>query len=202
MSTIKLLEFYTEIKEPLMTNEGIRFFLKYQNVSSESIKHTDVEIIMGTVIRPVSIPGLDSQEIKTVEMILTNNISDELKEVGVRLIGNPNDSIINKYQWIGQSNVQIGELERHEEMDTETERYYQVIIHNKGTRRAQDTQIVIEKDNEYYGDILIPELAPKISTPVNLALLSKKEGLFKLGITARKLKQNKMLASRSFHIQI
>jgi len=202
MKNIKPIDFYTESDEPLMTREGIRFFFKYKNIGTEEVEKVKAEILMGKAIRNVSLPGIAPQEEKTVEMVLTNNISDELSEVGVRLGTEPEDGIMKTYKWYGKVDIQIGELERFEDKDTDTEVFYQMLIHNKGTRRAHNIQITIEKDNEHYGEIYIPELAPKTSSPVNLALKKSLEGLYKISVMARIFRKSQLSASRSFHIQI
>ncbi len=201
MKDIRALDFYTETEQPLMTQQEVRFFFKYENAGDESVDKVPAEIIMGDIARPVTLPGLDPGEVKTVEMLLTNNISDELSSVGVRLGAEPHQEALRDFTWMGNVELQIGKLKRYKVKDSEREIYYKVYIHNRGTRRARGIEIMIEKDNDFYGSIEIGDLAPKTSKNINLGVDRNKQGLFKITVLAKASSGN-FSASRSFHIQI
>jgi len=202
MKSIKPLKFYTEIPQPLRTKESIRFFFEYKNVGDQTVEDVPAEILMGKSVRSVSLPGLEPNQIKTVEMLLTNNISDELTTVGVRLGPEKENEIMNSFSWIGRIELKIDELKRYQVMDTLEDYYYRVHVHNKGTKRARNIVVKIEKDNAYYGEIVIEELAPKKTMPINMGFDKRLNGVFKINVSAHIGNQKHLSASRSFHIEL
>jgi hypothetical protein len=202
MKDIIALDFYTEVEEPLMTQHEVRFFFKYENVGESDVEAIPAEIIMGDIARPVTLPGVSPNETKVVEMVLTNNISDELSVVGVRLGPDPDQAVLKKFSWMGTVDLQVGNLKRFKAKDTEREVFYKVYIHNKGTRRAKDVSIIIEKDNDFYGSVDIGILAAKTSKNINLGMDRRKNGLFKLTVSAKAKSSTSTIASRSFHVQV
>ncbi len=202
MKSIRPMKFYTETDEPLSTKKGIRFYFEYMNNGDEAVNKVPAEIFMGSSIRTVNLPGLSPNERKTVEMVLTNNISDEVNVVGVRLGSEPENKIVKRFSWIGKIDLQIDELKRYEVMDTADDRFYRAFIHNKGTKRAKDIQVSIEKDNKFYGKIVMDELAPKSAMPINVGFSKKHKGLFKLTLNAKAMLKGNQSTSRSFHVEM
>ncbi len=202
MSRIEPLEFYTKEIQPLQTKVGVRFHFKYKNTSKENIDAFDALIIMGDATRKVTLPGAKPQESRTVDMVLTNDMSDEICAVGVR-VGSENPlEVIEKFSYMGSADIKIGELDRFSKNDTAQKVFYQVYIHNKGTRHAKQVQVRIEKDNIFYGELQIPKIAPKTSVPVNVGINKSLEGLIKINVSANVLMKNHLKANRSFHLSL
>lgn len=202
MKSIKPVKFYTETDEPLLTKENIRFYFEYKNSGDEAVESVPAEIIMGDMVRAVSLPGLDPEESKVIEMVLTNNMSDEVKAVGVRVGPNPEDEILRSFSWMGKVDLHISDLKHYEVMDTDKEAFYRFHVDNKGTKRAFDVEVTIEKDNEHYGHTVIKELAPKTSTPINIGMNRKLKGLFKIAVNAQVKMKGQTSASRTFHVEM
>tara|TARA_Y100000588_G_scaffold367874_1_gene435111 strand:- start:9 stop:635 length:627 start_codon:yes stop_codon:yes gene_type:complete len=202
MKWIKPIKLYTDETQPLRTKEGIRFYFEYKNIGKESVGDFPAEILMGDAVRSVSLPGLGPDQSKVVEMLLTNSISDEVSTVGVRLGPDDDSTIIESFSWIGRIELYVDELKRYDFKDTKEDFFYRVYIHNKGTKRARKVHVIIEKDNEFYGDVFIDELGPKKSMPINIGFDKRLEGLFKIGVTAHIAKQKHISASRSYHIEL
>lgn len=202
MKSIKLMDFYTETDEPLLTKEGIKFYFEYMNDGDEDVESIPAEIVMGDVVRSVSLPGLSPNQKKRIEMVLTNNISDEVEAVGVRLGPKPEEEIMKCFSWIGKIDLQIDELKRYKPLDTANDIFYRAFIHNKGTKRAQNIKVSIEKDNKFYGEINIEQLAQKSAMPINIGFSRKYEGLFKVTLNAKPMLKGQQSTSRSFHVEM
>ena len=202
MKSIKAMKLYTNEPEPLRTKKGIRFYFEYKNVGKDTVDDFPAQILMGNAVRSVSLPGVEPDQTRVVEMLLTNSISDEVSTVGVRLGPEDDNAIIESFSWIGRIELSVDTLKRYEAMDTHQDFYYRVYIHNKGTKRARNVHVLIEKDNEFYGDIVIEDLAPKKSIPINMGFDKRLEGLFKIGVTARIANQKHLSSSRSYHIEL
>lgn len=202
MKSIKPMKLYTDEPQPLRTKEGIRFYFEYKNIGDETIEAFPADILMGDAVRSVSLPGLEPNQTKVIEMLLTNSISDEVSTVGVRIGSEEGRSIVESFSWIGRIELFVDELKRYQVMDTVEDYYYRVHVHNKGTKRAKNIHVLIEKDNEFYGDIIIDELAPKKSMPINMGFDKRLEGLFKISVTAQISNQKHLNASRSYHIEL
>ena len=199
---IKPTNLYTKIDGPLMTKEGIRFYLEYVNDSDEKVESVPAEVIMGNVVRNVMLPGISPGEKKTVEMILTNNISDNNLSVGVRLGADPVHEIMREFLWIGKVDLGISDLKRFDEMDSEKEKFYRIFLQNNGTKIAKRIKVVIEKDNVVYGQVEIKELRPKSVMPINVGFDKKQGGLFKITLTAKPMHKSLESVSKSFHVEL
>lgn len=202
MKSIRPLDFYTKADEPLQTQKGIRFYFEYKNDGDENVKSIPAEIVMGDIVRRVNLPGLSPGQKKTVEMVLTNNISEDIEAVGVRLGDGEDGQIMKSFSWMGQIDLRIDALDRYEVMDNSKDVYFRALLHNKGTKTARKIKISIERDNKFYGDLTLDELAPKTAMPVNVAFDRRSKGFFKIKILAKTMNRVGETVSRTFHVQL
>lgn len=202
MKSIRPLDFYTKADEPLQTQKGIRFYFEYKNDGDEDVKTIPAEIVMGDIVRSVKLPGLSPGEKKTVEMILTNNISEDINAVGVRLGNGQDGEIMKAFSWMGKIDLRIDALNRYEVMDNSKDIYFRALLHNKGTKTAKKINISIERDNKFYGDLTLDELAPKTAMPVNVAFDRRSKGFFKIKILAKSMNRVGETVSRTFHVEL
>ncbi len=178
INNFRVVRFYTNKAQPLLTSKPISFLLEYQNNSSRDTSVVPAEIHLGDRIQKVNLPGIKANTTQRITLQLTNNISEELDKIGVRISVNDSSEAFKTYTWKGVLDINIGEVYLDggsDQIQTDDEIYsqYKVQIDNVGTKRARSVECEIFVDNKKVGTVNIPEIAPRRRVTVQFPIQRK-----------------------------
>lgn len=184
LKDVRVLRFYTEEPEPLKTNTPIKFVLEYDNTGSTRVSSVPAKIHLGKrQVKNVTLPGIDAGKINRINLVLTNNITEELGAVGVSISDKDTQSAFKNYTWIGTTDVRFRDIVRDMSeplIQVEDEVYgtYKVSVANYGTKPIKEAELTTMVQYKTVGKVKVNIDARSM---INLSFPIRRRG----GLTTR-----------------
>lgn len=205
INNVQVIRFYTEKSEPLNTMEPIPFILEYRNTGSTTVSPVPARILLGSRIKSVNLPGIAPGKTNRITIQLTNNINENLEQIGVRI--SDKDILagaIKHYRWKGIIDARVGSVSRDSSqplfwIDGQVQGTYKVQIANYGTKDVTGAKVRIQANHVGIGSATVNIPARRIIT-VSFPVQSSNGGRSPLRFTV--FHENKVIATGDTSIGI